>query len=250
VSPEELRTTIREKQATVVAFTHVETSTGAMAPLAEYADVIRDEGAKSIVDGVAAFGGVDENMARLGIDVLVTGAQKAFGVPPGLAIVAASAAAWRKRLDRESPVGSYYADLARWQPVMREPDKYFSTHAVNLIYALARALEIVLAEGTNERYERHRSIAQVFRSEMTRLGFEIFTDAGYLAPTLSVFRTPRGTPSNAFRDRLQSAGVVAAGGIGDPEDRIVRFGHMGNITNAEIAVTLQAVRSALEPAAK
>jgi alanine-glyoxylate transaminase / serine-glyoxylate transaminase / serine-pyruvate transaminase len=248
ISPDALRRSIQEHGATVVAFTHVETSTGAMAPLADFVSIIRDEGALSIVDGVAGLGGVPEEMSRLGIDVLLSGAQKALGVPPGLAIIGVGEQAWGKRMARSSPVRTYFADLARWQPVMQQPDKYFSTHPVNLIYALARGLEIVIGEGLEQRYERHRALARCFRSGMSDLGFTPFTDHAFLSPTLSVFRTPTGVGSTQLRTRLRQAGVVAASGIADTADRIVRFGHMGNVTMAEMAVALEAVGTSLSDA--
>lgn len=245
VSPDELREAIRESGATVVAFAHVETSTGAMASLADLARVIRDEGALSIVDGVAAFGGVPEEMDRMGIDVLLTGSQKALGVPPGLAIVSATDRAWTKRLERKSAVKTFYADLVRWHPVMEAPDRYFSTHPVNHIYALDKALRIIMDEGLTARYERHVMLGDSFRQGMLEMGFEPITNLSFLAPTLSALKTPVGVHSGTFRIRLHQNGVVAAGGLNDPDDRIVRFGHMGNITSAEIAVALAAVRSSL-----
>jgi alanine-glyoxylate transaminase/serine-glyoxylate transaminase/serine-pyruvate transaminase len=245
VSPEDLRVAMRESRATVVAFAHVETSTGAMAPLADLVRVTRDEGALSIVDGVAAFGGVPEEMDGMGIDVLLTGSQKALGVPPGLAIVFANSRAWTKRLDRKAGVDTFYADLARWYPVMESPDRYFSTHPINHIYALEKALRIVTEEGLPARYERHVMLGESFRRAMLEMGFEPLTDSDFLSPTLSALKTPAGLKSSSFRARMHQNGVVAAGGLNDPDDRIVRFGHMGNITSAEIAVALAAVRSSL-----
>lgn len=245
ITPDQLRDEIEKSDASIVALTHVETSTGVMAPLAELIAVIRERGAISIVDGVAAMGGIPEPMDNLGIDVLLSGPQKALGVPPGLSIVCVSEQAWRKRTDRAQPLHAYYADLSRWQPIMREPDRYFSTHAVNLIYALASAMQIIAREGLDARYERHRELGTKFRSAFLDMGFELFTDSAFLAPTLSVLKTPPEQASTELRRRLSERSVIAAAGIGDAEDRIVRFGHMGNITEAEIAVAVDAANSSL-----
>ena len=245
---DELDRAIQESRATAVTFTHVETSTGVMAPLSEYLDIIQSHGARSIVDGVAAFGGVPEPMRKLGIDVLLTGAQKALGVPPGLAIIAAGVEAWKLRQTRTDRVPAFYADLSRWAPIMDEPDRYFSTHPVNLIRALAKAVRIILDEGLETRFQRHVQLAKEFRDGLAGLGFEPFTEAAYLAPTLSAMRTPTSILSSAFRRRLHEYGVVAAGGINDAEDRIVRFGHMGNVGSAEIAAALDAIARAVSGA--
>lgn len=246
ITPEELAEAMHETKATVVAFTHVETSTGTMAPLAEFCEVIRNGGALSIVDGVAGLGGVPEDMDRFKVDVLLSGAQKALGVPPGLAIVAAGERAWAKRMDRKSPVAMYYADLERWLPIMEHPQTYFSTHPVNMIYALAKGLQVIVDEGLDCRFHRHDMLASAFRSGMTSLGFTPFTDSAYLAPTLSVLKSPRSVQSTAFRNRLHLNGVVASGGIKDSQDRVLRFGHMGNITMSEIDIVVGAAERALE----
>jgi len=245
ITPEELAAAIDEAKATVVSFTHVETSTGAMAPLPEYMRVIRDAEAMAIVDGVAAFAGVPEPMEELGIDVLLTGSQKALGVPPGLAIVAVTPKGWEKRTTREEKVPAFYADLARWDPIMDEPSRYFATHAVNLVRALAMGVEIALNEGLEARFARHRRLAERFRCRLSELGFEPFTQREYLSPTLSAVRTPASVAASALRSMLYANGVVAAAGLNDPDDRIVRFGHMGNICEAEIAVALDGIERSL-----
>ncbi len=246
ITADELNLAIEETHATVVAFTHVETSTGVMAPLPELMRIIQNHGALSIIDGVAAFGGVAEPMDELGIDVLLTGAQKALGLPPGLAIIGVGSRAWEKRTSRTDTVPSFYGDLVRWAPVMDQPDKYFSTHPVNLIQALAKAMEIIEAEGIENRYARHSRLANRFRSRLDELECESFADRKYLAPTMSAVCTPGWISASELRRRLYTNGVVAAGGLNDQEDRIVRFGHMGNISDAEIATALDAVERSLK----
>ena len=245
LSPDEVGRAASDASATVVAFTHVETSTGVMAPLGEYIDAIRTVGAMAIVDGVAAFAGVPEPMERLGIDVLLTGAQKALGMPPGLAIVFASERAWEKRVSRQSRLPAYYADLLRWAPIMEQPDKYFSTHPVNLIYALERATGIVMDEGLEQRFGRHERLANRFRDCVTQLGFQLFTDQRYLAPTMSAVSTPETVKASTFRQGLYEHGVVAALGLNDESDRVLRFGHMGNISDGEIDIAIGAIEQVL-----
>lgn len=245
VTGEALDRAMSETRATAVAFTHVETSTGCMAPLEQLMAVIRSHEAMSIVDGVAAFGGIPERMEELGIDVLLTGSQKALGIPPGLSIIFCGAAAWNRRVSRTDMVRAYYADLTRWEPVMEQPHRYFSTHPVNLIYALSAALDIIDREGLAPRFARHERVATEFRGELLRQRFELYTDPDYVSPTVSAVRTPAGVSASAIRTALHYLGVVAAVGINDAEDRVLRFGHMGNITGADVATALFAIRDAL-----
>ncbi len=245
VTAEELGSQMRRHRPTVVAFTHVETSTGAMARIADFVRIIREEGALSIVDGVAALGGVCEDMESLGIDVLLSGAQKALGMPPGLAILGVSPRAWSAYERRAEKPRAYYLDLQRWAPVMEDPQRYFSTHPINLIYALDAALAIIEREGLDARFDRHQTLAERFRGALLGLGLASFTEEACLAPTLSVFRLPQGQRSASFRQRLQHHGVIAAAGLSDPEGRVVRFGHMGNIGEGEVAAAIAAVQNAL-----
>ncbi|NTV81906.1 MAG: alanine--glyoxylate aminotransferase family protein, partial [Candidatus Aminicenantes bacterium] len=113
VTPGELDARLKTKSYNVVACTHVDTSTGACAPVEEYSQVLERTGALFIVDGVCATGGVAERMDAWGIDVVLTAAQKCFGAPPGLAILVLSERAMDKRKGLPS-VPAYYADVLRW----------------------------------------------------------------------------------------------------------------------------------------
>jgi alanine-glyoxylate transaminase/serine-glyoxylate transaminase/serine-pyruvate transaminase len=245
VTPDELARVLDRGRFVAVTLTHVETSTGVMAPLEELVTVAHECDVLCIVDGVCALGGIPEPMKRSSIDVLLSGAQKALGVPPGLSILGVSHQAWERRERRSTPVNAYYADLSNWLPSMQDPQRYFSTHAVNLMYALRTALEIIVVEGFEARYARHRQLAEQFRAGMAELGFEPVTDPQYLAPTLSVLRVPHELNPHDLRQELARQGVIAAAALGEFADTALRFGHMGNISAAEIAQTLAATKSAL-----
>ncbi|MGI8967866.1 MAG: pyridoxal-phosphate-dependent aminotransferase family protein [Chloroflexota bacterium] len=228
-----------------VTITQVETSTGVLAPVGKLTRVVHEAGALVIVDAVCAFAGLPTAMDELGLDVVLTGAQKALGVPPGLAILLLSPAAMKRRQERER-VPAYYADLANWETSMANPEVYFSTHAVNLFYALERALGLVAQEGLIERFARHERLAAAFRAGMSALGFSSLTEEAYLAPTLSVLGYPDGIDDTAFRAAMSQHGVVVAGCLGDFKGRGARFGHMGNIGEAEILRALAAVEHSLQ----
>ncbi len=244
VVPEDVERRLRDRSYNVVVCTHVDTATGACAPVEDYAGVLDRTGALFIVDGVCATGGIPERMDPWGIDVVLTAAQKCLGTPPGLAVLILSPMAMEKRRSL-GRVPAYYADLLRWLPIMQDPAKYFSTPCVNEIRAFAEGTRIVLEEGLEERFERHELFASALRAGLAALGFTFFTDPRFLAPTLSVVRYPDGVEDKAFRSALYDQGVVVAGGLGGTAGQVFRLGHMGNLTSAQVRTAIDAVERAL-----
>lgn len=240
VTPDALAEALETSGARTVTLTHVDTATGVAARLRELVDVAKRHGALVVLDAVCSLGGMPIDMDALGIDVALTGAQKALGVPPGLAIVAVSPAALDRRRSLAG-IHAYYADLLKWEASMADPRQYFSTHAVNLFYALHVALERIEREGLTDRFARHREMARRFRDGMAELGFQSLTREKYLADTLSVLAYPTGVDDEDFRDALVNRGVVAAGCLGTWKGRGVRFGHMGNMELEDIERGVRAV---------
>jgi alanine-glyoxylate transaminase/serine-glyoxylate transaminase/serine-pyruvate transaminase len=244
VTPRELDQRLKTKNYNVVVCTHVDTATGACAPVEEYGQVLEKTGAIFVVDGVCATGGIPERMDAWGIDVVLTAAQKCLGTPPGLAILVFSEPAMEKRCGLGS-VPAYYSDLLRWLPIMHDPSKYFSTPCVNEIRAFAEATRIILEEGIEERFERHDLYADAIRAGLDVLGFSFFTDPRFAASTLSVVGYPDGLEDKAFRAGLAANGVVVAGGLGPTAGRVFRMGHMGNLTSAQVRFAIEAVEKTL-----
>ncbi|MCX6571390.1 MAG: alanine--glyoxylate aminotransferase family protein [Candidatus Aminicenantes bacterium] len=245
VTPRELEARLKGKNYNIVVCTHVDTATGACAPVEEYSQVLEKTGALFIVDGVCATGGVPERMDAWGIDVVLTAAQKCLGTPPGLAILVLSESAMEKRRSLAS-IPAYYSDLLRWLPIMHDPAKYFSTPCVNEVRAFAEATRIILEEGIEERFERHDLLAEAIRAGLAALGFSFFTDPRFTASTLSVVSYPDGVDDKAFRSSLYENGVVVAGGLAQTLGKVFRMGHMGNLTSAQVRFAIEAVEKSLE----
>lgn len=239
---------VAEKLATgayaAVTVTHVDTSTGTEAPVAEYANLLRGRTEIFILDGVCATGGVDEPFDTWGVDVLLTAAQKAIGAPPGLALCLFSTRAVERRKSKAA-VPAYYADILRWLPIMEDPGKYFATPCVNEIVALGEALRILHEEGLPARFERHKRIGRAVRAGLEALGLSFVTAPDCRADTLSVVCYPKGVEDLAFRKQMVSRGIVVAGCLGPLAGKAFRMGHMGNIGAGEIARVLQAVEDSL-----
>lgn len=244
VTPRELEARLKGKNYNIVVCTHVDTATGACAPVEEYSQVLEKTGALFIVDGVCATGGVPERMDAWGIDVVLTAAQKCLGTPPGLAILVLSEPAMEKRRSLAS-IPAYYSDLLRWLPIMHDPAKYFSTPCVNEIRAFAEATRIIVEEGIEERFERHDLLAEAIRAGLAALGFTFFTDPRFTASTLSVVSYPDGVEDKAFRSSLYENGVVVAGGLAQTLGKVFRMGHMGNLTSAQVRFAIEAVEKSL-----
>ncbi len=244
VTPRELDARLKTANYNVVVCTHVDTATGACAPVEEYSQVLEKTGSLFIVDGVCATGGIAERMDAWGIDVVLTGAQKCLGAPPGLALCVFSELAMEKRRGLAA-VPAYYSDVLRWLPIMHDPSKYFSTPCVNEIRAFAEATRLVLEEGMEDRFERHDLFAAAIRAGLAALGFSFFTDPSFEASTLSVVRYPDGVEDKAFRAGLAANGVVVAGGLGPTAGRVFRMGHMGNLTMAQVRFAVEAVETTL-----
>jgi len=244
VTPRELDRRLKTANYNVVVCTHVDTATGACAPVEEYSQVLEKTGSIFIVDGVCATGGIAERMDAWGLDVVLTAAQKCLGTPPGLAILVLSGRAMEKRRGLAA-VPAYYSDVLRWLPIMHDPSKYFSTPCVNEIRAFAEATRIIIEEGIEERFERHDLFADAIRAGLGALGFSFFTDPRFESSTLSVVRYPDGVEDKAFRAGLNANGVVVAGGLGPTAGRVFRMGHMGNLTSPQVRFAIEAVENTL-----
>jgi len=226
--------------AALLTITHVDTSTGTLAAVAELAAVAREAGVMVLLDGVCATAGVAETLDDWGIDILATASQKALATPPGLAIIVASAAARARRA--EVPARGYYTDLARWDAAMTST-AYFATHATSLVRALDVSVGEVLAEGLEARYARHARVAADLRQGLARLGFTPLTEEAALAPTLSVVAPPPGVDEAVVRQGLLARGILVAGGLGPFAGRALRVGHMGTIGDEQAALLLDGLEA-------
>ena len=246
VTPEQIDKKLSEKDYAVVTVSHVDTSTAVVAPLADIGKVMaKHPNTLYIVDGVAATAGEYENVDEMGIDVLFTGSQKAFGVCSGMFVVWASKKALQRRKDLGT-IPEYYVDFEKWVPIMENPAKYFATPAVNLVWAMLEATKIIKEEGLKARAERHTKNAAAMHKALESIGLRILADAGCRASTLSCVIYPEGVDDAKFRAAMLDEGVVIAGALGAYAGKAFRIGHMGNATENDMIVALSAVERSLK----
>jgi len=245
VSVDEIENKLNEKQYQAVTVTHVDTSTGTCAPVKEIGEKVKKfDNTLLIVDGVCATAAEVEYVDEMGIDVLLTGSQKAFGVTPGLAILWAGP----KALERRKALGTIpdsYIDFEKWIPIMQDPSKYWGTPPVNLIWALKESVNLIKEEGLENRYIRHRNDAKGIQAALEAMGFKILAEPGCRAVTLSVPIYPDGINDEEFRSILAEEGVVSAAGLAAYAGKSFRLGHMGNIDKHVVVSTLAAIERAL-----
>lgn len=242
---------LSDDQPKLMVVTQVDTSTGVVTDVEELTALAQQHEVLSVVDGVCATAGAEFRQSAWGVDVCVTASQKAIGVPPGLALVMMSPQAMETYEARSTAVQNYYADFGNWLPIMhayeaRRPD-YFGTPPVNLILALQASLEIILAEGMEARFRRHRLIGRAFQAAVEALGLRQLPKSPALrAPTMSAVYYPEDVDSSLLR-KIRDEGIVVAGGLlPQMAGKYFRVGHMGSTSANDILATVGAIERGLQ----
>ena len=245
VDPDDLRLTVdRHPKARVVLLTHNETSTGLTNPLRELARVGREWDRIVVVDGVSSISSIDIETDAWGIDVAVSGSQKGWMAPPGLALVSVSERAWAHQAVARSP--RFYFD---WKEARAWAEKGMTpfTPAVPVAFALQEGLHMLEEEGLEGVYERHARLARATQAGLEALGFQLYARQGYRSHTVTSAVPPPGLDVNALRKLLDTKhGVVIAGGQGKMAGKMVRVGHLGAVAEGDVVQVIWAIEQALE----
>ncbi len=231
---DEVRERLRAMPETkAVLLTHNETSTGVMNPIAELAAAVRQEtpDALILVDSVSGLGAVPFEMDAWGVDVVVTGSQKAWMAAPGLAMVAASERGWAAMESATMP--RFYLDLRAHREAARNGQTPF-TPAIAVVYQVDEGLRLMNEEGASAIFARHESCAAATRAGLDALGFELFADERHYSRTVTAATVPDDLDWKAFNAEVKRRGVVLAGGQGKLTGKIFRVGHLGSVTVEEI----------------
>jgi aspartate aminotransferase-like enzyme len=226
------------RPARAVLLTHNETSTGITNPIADLAAATGRAApdALILVDGISGVGAIPFETDAWGLDVVVTGSQKSWMSPPGLAMVSVSARAWAASDRAEMP--RFYFDLREHQKGLAKGETPW-TPAVGVGFALDVALELMEAEGYPQIFARHAACGAATRAGVTALGFELFADPAHASDTVTAVRVPDGLDWAAFNRELRGRGLVLAGGQAKLSGQIFRIGHLGAVTVNEIVAALE-----------
>lgn len=244
VDPDAVRKALRDDpQIRVVLTTHNETSTGVTNDLAAIGAAVREFDRLLLVDAVSSLGAIDLPMDKWGCDVVVTGSQKSWMVPPGLAMVAVSQRAWKALDQAKAP--RFYWDFQAMKKFQATGETPF-TPAISLYFALSVALDAIEKEGFPNVVARHARVAAYARQMVKDLGLVIFPNEAYASNTVTAIRAPEGIEVKSLLKALREQhGVVLAGGQGRLDGSIFRIGHLGYVSEAEMEGVGRALKAVL-----
>jgi aspartate aminotransferase-like enzyme len=230
-----------------VLVTHNETSTGVTNPLEAIAREVRARDRLIIVDAVSSMSSIPCPVERWGLDVVVSGSQKGWMVPPGLAFVYMSERAWKANAEAKMP--RFYFDAAKTRDSLEKLQNPW-TPALSIYYAMDKAFELIRAEGLEGVFTRHEAIANYTRDRVKSLGLRLVpVDEKFASNTVTAVWWPDGIDGKAISKRAREEfGVVLGGGQGKLEGKIFRVGHLGWVQQHEVAEALDVVEKLLREA--
>ncbi len=239
--PEEVRRRLSDGRYGTVTVVHSETSTGVLNDIRSIGAVVREQDDVVLcVDSVSGFGAAEVRTDEWGLDFLLTGAQKALALPPGLAFGVASERMLRR--SAESPRKGFYFDLEQFES---NAEKYQSpsTPALSILFALEVQARRILDEGLEARWARHTAMAErtyawVAGTRDAGIGLEIVAPEGHRSPGVTAIRVPEGVAAPDIVKGMASRGWVIGGGYGKLKPTTFRIGHMGEHTVEELDALL------------
>lgn len=245
--PAEVKEALARVKPKVVAMVMAETSTGAWQPVEEIAAAAREAGAMLILDTVTALGGIPVEIDKWQVDAVYSGSQKCLGCPPGLAPISLSDRAVEKILARREKVRSWYLDVSLLASYWGSDRVYHHTAPINMTYALHEALRLVLEEGLEECFARHRRNHLALRAGLAAIGIDYATQAGHELPQLNAVRVPEGVDDEAVRKKLlERFGIEIGAGLGVFKGKVWRIGLMGySSRESNVLVLLAALEQLL-----
>ena len=242
--PEAVRSALAENPAIKAVFvTHNETSTGVTNDMAAISAVVKDAGKLLVVDAISSLSSLPFYTDEWGCDVVMSGSQKGYMVPPGLAFVSVSPQAWDAFKEAKMP--RFYWDFGRARSYLDRGQTPW-TPAVSVFYGLDVALERMLDEGMDAIFERHARVAHSTREGVKELGLSLFADESCASNTVTAVNVPEGVTLSALTRQMQADhDVVLAGGQGALDGKIFRVGHLGYITDDDISQVLAGLADTL-----
>ncbi|MGQ0560420.1 MAG: pyridoxal-phosphate-dependent aminotransferase family protein [Gemmatimonadota bacterium] len=247
-TPAALHKALRRGIYDAVTVVHSETSTGVLNPIRELAEVTRAAGDVALlVDAVSSMAGARIDTDAWGLDFVLTGSQKCFALPPGLALGVAQPNVL-ERARNKSDRGIYFDFVEFEKNIVKNQTP--NTPAVSLMYALDAQLEMMREETIEGRWQRHQELANrtyEWLAEMRARGvaLEVLAPADYRSPTVTCIKTPAGLAGSQIAAEVKARGFVIASGYGKLKDDTFRIGHMGDHTLEELDELLAALEDVL-----
>ncbi|MDG9668191.1 alanine--glyoxylate aminotransferase family protein [Hahella sp. CR1] len=239
VDPQRIEEVLNEHpNARLLAFVHAETSTGARSDAEALCRLAHEHGVLSVVDMVTSWCGIEVDVDGWKADAIYSGAQKCLSAVPGIAPVSFSEAAAERIRSRAKPVQSWFLDMSLVMAYWAEGGQraYHHTAPVNTLYAIHEALRLVLDEGLENRWARHKAAHEALVRGVESLGLSFLVEEPYRLPMLNAIKVPKGVDEAAVRAKLLTDYSMEIGaGLGPLQGKIWRIGLMGNNATIECA---------------
>ena len=247
LDPEAFRTALEAdtaKAIRAVILTHSETSTGVINDLQTIAGHVRAHGtALTIADCVTSLGATNVPMDEWGLDVVGSGSQKGYMMPPGLAFVAMGERAWTAY--ERSDLPKFYLDLGKYRKSAAADSNPF-TPAINLYFALEASLEIMQAEGLEAIFARHDRHRRATQAAMKAIGLPLYAAEGYGSPAITAV-APEGIDAEALRKKVKDRfDILLAGGQDHLKGKVFRIGHLGFVCDRDVITAVAAIEATLQ----
>lgn len=237
INPADIDAALTEHpDAKLLAIVHAETSTGVLQPMDVVAALSKKHNVMLLLDAVTSLAGVPVKLDEWGVDGCYSGTQKCLSCPPGLAPISVSERGLQLIQNRKTKPQSWYLDLSMVANYWTDGNRaYHHTAPINMNYALHESLRLVLEEGLETRFKRHRKNSDYLWAELDKLGLERFVDANISLPQLNVVKVPAGVDEAAVRARLLNEfGIEIGAGLGPMAGKIWRIGLMGESSHTVI----------------
>ena len=251
LDPNEFRMLLEEdkdKKIKGVILTHSETSTGVINDLKAINNEVKNHGkAITIADCVTSLGACNIPMDEWGIDVIASGSQKGYMIPPGLSFVAMSQRAWEANAQSDLP--KFYLDLKQYLKTVNNNSNPF-TPAINLYFALEAALTMMQKEGLNNIFTRHSRHQKATQEGIKAMGLTLFTEEGFGSPAITAVQ-PEDIEAESVRKLIKNDfDILLAGGQDHLKGKIFRIGHLGFVNDRDIISVISALESTLNKMGK
>ena len=231
-----------------VILTHSETSTGVINDLKSINNEVKNHSkAITIADCVTSLGACNIPMDEWGIDVIASGSQKGYMIPPGLSFVAMSKRAWEA--NNQSNLPKFYLDLKQYLKTVNQNSNPF-TPAINLYFALEASLTMMQKEGLNNIFARHARHQKATQEGIKAMGLNLFTKENFGSPAITAVK-PENIDAESIRKAIKNDfDILLAGGQDHLKGKIFRIGHLGFVNNRDIISVISSLESTLDKMGK
>jgi aspartate aminotransferase-like enzyme len=227
-----------------VLVTHNETSTGVTNDLASISKVVKEAGKLLVVDAISSMSSINCPVDAWNCDVVISGSQKGWMVPPGMAFASVSPEGWKAHAGAKIP--HFYWDFTRAKKYYDDKKENPWTPVVPIVYALTVSLKMILKEGLDNVFKRHARVGQMTRDGIKKLGLPLFADERYASNTVTAVGITAGLDGKKMRQVLRDDyKVVLAGGQQTLDGKIFRIGHLGMVEEKDIKEILTALEKVL-----